>query len=77
MFVSLKRLNLSELRNAHTLKTAGLNTTNLCFFVTQRWVILKGTNPALGYFNPTSWVIMSNPACWVAFLWFKITALLG
>ncbi len=41
MFVSLKRLNLSELRNAHTLKTAGLNTTQFVFFC----------NPALGYFK--------------------------
>ncbi len=37
----------------------------------------KGTNPALGYFNPTIWVIMFNPAGWVAFSWFKITTLLG
>ncbi len=60
----------------YTLKTAGLKTTQFGLFGNPA-LGQKGTNPALGYFNPTSWVMMFNPACWVAFLWFKITTLLG
>ncbi len=48
----------------YTLKIAGLKTTQFGLF----WQ--KGTNPVLGYFNPTIWVIILYYIIFIAGLLF-------